>query len=164
MKKLTVCLMLLIPVALIAGEAPSIKPGLWQIETVVAGQPAVTLKQCIDAKMSGGIGRDGVDVSAMTGGKCKQNEFKKQGDRYISETDCNTNGMRMITKTVLSGDFKTRYMGETSTRFEPPIMGMSEQKMKMTARWISPCPGGMKAGDLMMPDGSKMNINPMRGK
>ena len=159
MKRLIVCLTLLIPAVSMAEESPSIKPGLWQIDTVVAGQPPVTMKQCIDAKMSRGLGQEGMDVSAMTGGKCKQNAFEKQGDNYISETDCTTNGMRMITKTVLSGDFKTRYTGETITHFEPPIMGMSEQKMKMTARWLGPCTDDMKAGDLIMPDGTKMNIN-----
>ena len=41
------------------------------------------------------------------------------------------------------------------------MMGMSEMKSKLSARWVGPCEADQKPGDIIMPNGMKMNMKTM---
>ena len=69
--------------------------------------------------------------------------------------------MRMVSKTVFSGDFTSQYTGETTITYEPAVLGTSEQKMTISARWLGPCEAGQEPGDVILPGGMKMNIYSM---
>ena len=41
------------------------------------------------------------------------------------------------------------------------MMGIKEAVTKIKAKWLGACEAGMKAGDMLMPGGMKMNIDQM---
>jgi hypothetical protein len=162
MRKTALCLWLLVPVGAVADDFPQRKSGLWEIQTAMTGQASGnTMKQCIDAASDAKMMRMGKDMGKKMGANCAKNEFRKTNQNFISESDCTIDGMRMVSKTVFSGDFSSAYTGETTITYEPPVMGTREQKMTISARWIGPCEAGQQPGDIMLPGGMKMNIYSM---
>jgi hypothetical protein len=97
-------------------------------------------------------------MCANKGQTFTQNEFRKEGKRFVHESDCTMDGMRIISKTVFSGDFSSKYYAETTTKFEDANKGMTEQNAVMNARWVGPCEADQKPGDVIVSDGLKINI------
>lgn len=149
----------MLPIVSLAQDHPKRKPGLWEIQTSMKGlSVGHTIQQCVDAASDAKMMQMGKSIGQ---GDCAKNEFRKEAGKVISESDCTSGGTRMISKTVFSGDFTSRYAGETTIKYEPAVMGMSEQTMKITARWVGPCEAGQNPGDIIMPGGKKMNIDAM---
>jgi len=98
------------------------------------------------------------EMGAKKGPTCSQNEFRKEGKGFVHESDCTMDGVRIISKTVFSGDFSSQYTAEMTTKFGDANKGMIEQNAVMNARWVGPCEAGQKPGDVIMSDGLKMNI------
>ncbi len=162
MKRLSIFLCLLVPFASFSADYPQRKAGLWEIQNSMEGMPAgQTIRQCVNPEMDKKMIEMGSNMNEQMGADCSKVEFRKEGKNYVSETDCNMGGMRMISKSVFSGDFNKNYTGVTTVSFEPPVMGMKNQKMKQTARWVGACEPGQKPGDIIMPNGQKLNINSM---
>lgn len=158
MKITTICCCLLVSLSAFAEEFPKRKPGLWQIQTAIEGLPVKqTMKHCIDAASDAKMAQMGQGLQA--GADCTRNETRKEGDNFVAESECTSGGIKMISKTIFSGDFSSQYSGNTIIKYEPAMMGMPEQKMSLTAKWTGPCEPGQEPGDIIMPDGTKMNIN-----
>ena len=161
MKRIVVLLLgLLMSVSTVAEEFPKRKSGLWEIQTSMMGQaPGQTMKQCVDAASDAKMMQMGQDTNAKMGASCAKNDFRKEGGNFISESDCTIGGMRIVSRTVFSGDFNSEYSGETTASFDPALVGMTEQKMTITARWVGACEADQKPGDIIMPGGVKINID-----
>jgi hypothetical protein len=148
-------LSLAIPSIAIANEMPDIKPGLWEIETSVDGTSEGKTLQCMDEKTSKEI------MSASTkmlGDQCKDIEIKKSAGTYVSKIDCNLGPSRMLSTSVLSGDFKTSFNVKAESSFTPPFMGQGKSTSVSNAKYLGACKDGMEPGDAIMPDGTKINI------
>jgi hypothetical protein len=159
MKGFVICLCLLIPISVIADEFPKRKPGLWEIQTLIEGQAeGTTMKQCIDAASDAKLAQMEKEMGAKKGRNCTKNELRKEGKSFVHESDCTMDGVRIISKTVYSGDFSSKYSAETTTRFGDAIKGMEEQNAVMTARWIGSCELDQKTDDFIRPGGLKMDI------
>ena len=149
-------IIILLPVSDVLADAlPDIKPGLWQMSTMIEGQPEMKVKQCVDKStmqdmLSGG--------QKVMGGKCSKPEFKQSGGKYTSNATCKMMGTTMIVSSVAEGDFNKEYTVSSSTKFDPPMMGKSSSASKSRAVWLGPCEDGMKPGDTIMPDGRKINV------
>ena len=59
---------------------------------------------------------------------------------------------------VMSGDFNSAYRMESKSSYNPPLMGRSEGTSVVEARWVGPCKADQKPGDMVMPNGMKMNV------
>ena len=163
MRKTALCLCLLTSLGAVAEDLPVRKSGLWEIQSAITGQASGnTMKQCIDAASDAKMMRMGKDMGKQVGANCAKNEFRKANEGFISESDCTIDGTRMVSRTVFFGDFNSAYTGETTITYEPPVMGTSEQKMTVSAKWIGPCEAGQQPGDIILPGGIKMNIYSMR--
>ncbi len=166
MKKTTLHLLtvvlFLVPAVSIADDFPQRKAGLWEVTTSAAGMPGgQVVKQCIDATTDAAMMQVGKSMGGQMGMSCAKNEVKKEGGSFVAESDCNMAGTRMISKTVFSGDFNSAYSAESTARYEPAMMGMSESKTKISARWLGPCEANQQPGDMIMPNGMKMNFKDM---
>ncbi len=135
-----------------ASELPQRKSGLWEMKTggaAMQGQ-SMTMQMCIDQATDDALRNTG-EVTA--GGQCSKVQIKRDGQRLITESTCKVENTTATTRGVFTGDFATAYKVETTTRYQPPLMGRAEDRMTIEARWLGPCKPGMKPGDMVLPGG-----------
>lgn len=146
-----------------ADQLPQRKPGLWEmaISSSQGGVPAQTMKQCIDSATDTKMLRMGSSMAGQMGANCSGGDVKSQGGKFVSDSICTIQGTKMTAHTEFGGDFNKAYGGITQVKYEPPLMGLSEAKTEIAAKWVGPCEADQKPGDMIMPGGVKMNIESM---
>ncbi len=141
--------------AAVAAELPRRKSGLWSMSLTMPGASVpLTMQQCVDEKTD--------DVTAAMMDKTKQpckSQTKRDGNRVVFDSTCKLGKTTSTTRGVFVGDFKSSYTHESTTTFNPPMAGMREGVTKGAAQWTGPCKAGMKAGDVIMSNGTKFNVN-----
>lgn len=144
-----------------AFDAPKRKPGLWQIENKMSNMPAGMgpIKQCIDEKTDNFYQQLGEQHKD----KCSVMDMKNVGDKIVVRSVCKMGGSTATTDATFSGRFDSEYRGDIRVKYDPPVHGMSEATMTLSAKWLGPCEAGQKPGDLIMPNGMKINPQQMRG-
>jgi hypothetical protein len=93
--------------------------------------------------------------------QCTRNTIRRDGDRYVGESECRAGASTMTSRSVFAGDFDKAYRGEVETRYQPPMAGISQSKVTMNARWVGACPAGWKPGDMEMAGMGRVNVNEM---
>ena len=152
---------LLFPTMALA-EFPQRKSGLWQIESSIEGHSASqVMKQCIDVRTDEKMAKLARQMNKRPGVDCIKDERRKEGESYVTESDCSSQGVRVRSISVLSGDFDSQYSGFTKTRYDPPVRGTSKIKVNIEAVWLGECQSWQKPGDMQMPDGSVSNVDEM---
>lgn len=141
-----------------AGDMPKRKPGLWEINTRMAGQPSHgPIQQCIDANTDNIMQQE----AAKSEFKCSAMDVKRQGDKTLMHSVCKIEATTATTDAVISGNFESGYRNDMSVRYDPPLMGMATAKMTQEAKWLGPCKPGQKPGDVVMPGMGKFNMQDM---
>jgi hypothetical protein len=158
MRRVLFCAFIFLPAVVFAEELPLRKSGLWEVKTVMQGIPEQVAKHCSDAETDAKMMGAEKGMGSKGEADCKQKEIRKEGSSFIAEVECKMGETKMISKSVFSGDFNSNYQGTVTIKTEPPMMGMGEQTIKMSGKWIGPCEAGQKPGDIIMPGGMKMNI------
>ena len=144
----------LLPLASLAADLPKRKSGLWEITTSEPGGPPGPVAQmCIDQNLDDMTRQ--LAAGALT---CSKQDLRRDGDRYISDSVCKIGESTATTHAVISGNFESTYQADIQARYSPPWMGMSEGRSIMNAKWLGPCRAGQRAGDIVMPGGSTINI------
>lgn len=147
-----------------ANEFPKRKAGLWEISVETApGLPGSNMKQCIDEKTDGEMMASVTEVAKQWGGNCAKNLMKKTAKGYEGEAECQYGGSKMVSRSVLTGDFQSAYEVETTASFNPPFMGQTGNTSKIKAKWVGPCADGMAPGDTLFPNGVKINYKQLVG-
>ena len=138
----------------LAAELPQRKSGLWEVTTSEpGGPPGPVATMCIDQKLDD-MARQ-LAAGALT---CSKQDLRRDGDRYVSESICKIGDSTATTRAVISGNFETTYQAEIQAKYAPPLMGMSEGRSVMNAKWLGPCRPGQRAGDITMPGGNTINL------
>lgn len=148
-----------------AADLPKRKPGLWEISVTASNAPGASsvMKHCIDQSTDEKMLSSATQMAGQMGIKCSKNDFRREGDKYIAESDCQMAQIRMQSHSEFSGDFNSLYVGVTKSSYNPPMYGLSSSESTMTARWVGPCQAGQQPGDMIMSNGMKMNINSLPG-
>jgi hypothetical protein len=139
------------------------KPGLWRVTMTMAGAPTgmPAMSMCIDettdAKMQ---------QMAQSGGMpdCSKNESKRSGNQMVTDSICKIGNSTTTSHGVFTITGDTAYHMDMTTKFDPPMGGQAEHKMSQDAAWAGPCPAGVSPGDMVMPNGMKMNMGKIPGK
>lgn len=128
-----------------AGDLPARKPGLWGI--TIAGAHSLAVRQCSDAASDEAVFQAGIGLS----GNCAKPEVQAAGDTITIVTACRSAGKTKISRIVITGSLESNY-----------TMAMSRQAparpMTLYAKWLGPCAANQKPGDVIMPDGTKINL------
>ncbi len=148
--------------AAMAVDYPPRKPGLWELKTTSVGDtnPSQSMQQCIDAKTDQALRDMGMGASKD---KCARNDLRNEGGKLVLDSVCNIGPTTATTHAVLTGDLTSAYRMESTSTYKPPLMGRSEGKATLDAKWIGACKADQKPGDMVMPDGMKMNILDVMG-
>jgi hypothetical protein len=141
-----------------AAELPSRKPGLWEMKMEFESRstPAQTMRQCIDAStdqmMQSNLGSSGQTA-------CSKRDVQRS-DAITIDSVCTVGGKTTTSHAVITGSFDSAYtMTMTSDSAAAPG---GKSRMTMAAKWLGPCSGDQKPGDMIMGNGTKINILDMQ--
>jgi hypothetical protein len=140
----------------VAAELPNRKAGLWEI-TTDAGSKAMKIQQCIDAATDHAMQARG---GAAPQGDCSKRDVQKSGNTTTIDSVCTFGGKTRTSHIVITGSFDSEYTmtvtGQTEGQAARPTVTLS-------AKWLGPCAADQRPGDMIMPNGMKMNITSMPG-
>ncbi|MBT2326454.1 DUF3617 family protein [Variovorax paradoxus] len=145
-------------------DYPPRKPGLWemsiQADDGASKTPAMQTQQCIDAATDKALR----DMGSSTGQQaCSKQDMRTEGGRIVVDSVCKIGATTVTTHSVVSGDMGNGYRMESRSSYNPPLAGRKEGTAVIEAKWVGPCKAGQKPGDMMMPNGMKMNVLDMMG-
>lgn len=136
------------------------KPGLWRITNTVDGAASpVPMTICVDAalgeKMSQMAGQMRNDI------QCAQRDIRGTPTGAAIDQVCTMNGTTMTSHIEIVSASDAAFQQTIDSTYSPAMMGRTESKVVMDGQWQGACPADMKAGDMTMPGGMKMNIYTM---
>ncbi len=137
-------------------ELPNRKAGLWEI-TTDAGNKAMKIQQCIDAATDHAMqARSG----AAPQRDCSKRDVQKSGNTTTINSVCTFAGKTRTSHIVITGSFDSEYTMMVTGQTEGQPAGRT---ITLTAKWVGPCAADQRPGDMIMPNGMKMNITTMPG-
>jgi hypothetical protein len=142
-------------------DLPARKAGLWEMKMQIEGgrMPAQTFQHCIDAATDKKMNAMGPGTRSD---QCSKQDVTQSGGTITIDSVCNFGAGTTTTHAVVTGDFNSGYTVTSASKREggPSIPGMpAETKMTIEAKWTGACKADQKPGDMMLPNGMKMNIN-----
>lgn len=143
-------------------DFPTMKPGLWESSMSREGaqQKMSGTKMCMDAAVQ----KEMMDMGMGTmKTMCSKNDIRREGNRVYSNAECKfgESTMKSTSVTTFTGD--TAYHTEVKSTYDPPMQGMPSGNTVIDAKWTGACPAGMRAGDVVLPNGTKVNMRTMAG-
>jgi Protein of unknown function (DUF3617) len=143
-------------------DFPPRKAGLWQVDMSMPGgpMPPQQMKMCIDTATDKEMYQLGMNASQ---GMCSKPDISRSGSTVTINSACKMGDTQANTHTVTKFTGDTVYHTDATTKFDPPMMGRTEQVMAQDAKWTGPCPADMQPGDVTMGNGMKMNLKQMLG-
>lgn len=132
------------------GVRPHPKAGLWRTSMSTNAGPGITLsgELCLDASTE--------DTAFTTNGRtvskdCEPTAFEPSSGGFSFTAVCHAKGRTITTTGLATGDFRTSYALDVSTRIDPSPSGLPpEVRTRMQATWLGPCRPGQKPGDASM--------------
>ena len=134
-----------------AADYPTRKAGLWEITTNVASR-SIKMQQCIDAKTD-----QAMQAHAGTApqGDCSKHEVQKSGATMTIDSVCTFGGKTRTSHIVVTGSFDSEYTLTMTSQAEGTPAGTV---VTLNAKWLGPCASDQKPGDMILPNGMKLNI------
>lgn len=139
---------------------PHRKPGLWQMTVSMQGSPMppMTSKYCIDAATESALISAGQNAANKM---CSSETIHMNGSTGTVDATCKFGAMTSTSHTVIAFVGNAAYHSETSSHFSPaPPHVKSDHVTINDAKWMGACPAGMKPGDIEMPNGMRMHLDP----
>jgi hypothetical protein len=143
--------------AAMAADLPQRKPGLWDVTLSMPNgrTSAQAMKFCTDAATDASLYQAGMNAAQ---GMCSRNDVTRAGNIVTIDTECKMGDMTVKSHAVMTFTSDTAYTTNIQTHFDPPMMGRSESSMTQEAKWAGACPADLQPGDMVMPNGMKMNM------
>lgn len=135
-------------------QSPTTIPaaGLWEIRTG-SSMGWISVELCSDGKTAPDF--LGVRARATPLEKCKRDAVRSEGKTAIYRTVCHLDAStRAETVARISGDFKTTFSIEQTTRTELKGAEPVQPSLKSSGNRVGTCVPNMEPGDLRMPDGT----------
>ncbi len=140
---------------------PQRRDGLWEQTLAKDGKPGKlgVLKICVDPAVNA---RFGVFGRHFDKGACQHSISRDPGGAYRFGSTCNLdNGAVVVTRGVATGDFQAGYEvhSDISISGAPfaPMNGM--HAIRLSGRYLGPCPANMHPGDINLGSGLRINLD-----
>jgi len=154
---------LLLPAAsAYAIDFPTMKAGLWEstMSREGAQQKMSGTKMCMDAAVQKEMMEMGMGTMKSM---CSKNDIRRDGNKVYGVAECKFGESTMKSSSVTTFTGDTAYHTEVKSSYDPPMQGMASGNTIIDAKWTGACPAGMQAGDVVMPNGTKINMRTMTG-
>jgi hypothetical protein len=137
----------------LSAELPSRKPGLWEVQTSFGDGkiPAQVVRQCIDTATE-----QMMQSRAAGQRECSKRDVQKSAASTTIDSTCTLGGKTLTSHAVVIGSFDSAYTMTVTSQTEGSL-GVS-RTVTMAAKWIGPCAADQKPGDMIMANGTKINI------
>ena len=141
----------------LAAELPARTPGLWEIKMSVESRntPGQTVQQCIDASTD-----QMMQSAAYRQDACSKRDVQRSADTITIDSTCTVRGKTTTSHAVITGSFDSAYTMTVTSDSATATGG--KFNMTMAAKWLGPCTGDQKPGDMIMANGMKINIQDMQ--
>jgi hypothetical protein len=138
-----------------AADFPARKAGLWEI--TIAGPHSIKVRQCADAASDQAMAQAGIGLP----GDCPKHDVQESGSAITIDSVCKSAGKTTTSHIVITGSLDSKYtMTMTSQAPGTSVRG----PMTLYAEWLGPCRADQKPGDVIMPDGTKVNVLQAAGR
>jgi hypothetical protein len=134
-----------------AADLPTRKAGLWEITTNVASH-SIKMQQCIDASTDQAMQ---AHAGSAPQGDCSKRDVQKSGATMTIDSVCTFAGKTVTSHVVVTGSFDSEYTLTATSQTESKPAGTA---VTLNAKWLGPCASDQKPGDMIMPNGMKLNI------
>jgi hypothetical protein len=144
----------------LAIEFPTMKAGLWESSVGREGAPQAkgVTRMCMDAAVQ----KEMMDMGMGTmKTMCAKNDIRRDGNKVYGNAECKFGDATMKSSSVTTFTGDTAYHAEIKSSTEPPMQGMPSGNTVVDAKWTGPCPAGMQVGDVVLPNGQKVNMRAM---
>ena len=144
-------------------DMPKRKPGLWEVkmESAMMHDMVMTMEQCVDEKTDAEMQKQSMQGDGQS--HCKLSSSKKTTNGWEFNTVCKQEQTTITGHSVISGDFQSAYRMDTTTRFEPPMQGLTQMQSSMNVRYLGACRADMKPGDVTV-NGTKIGQGDASGQ
>jgi len=140
-----------------AAELPSRKPGLWEVKMVADNRgPGLVVQQCVDEATDQMLQSSAGPISVAA---CTRRDAQNVGDTVIIDSTCAVGGKPATAHAIITGSFDSSYTMTVTAKGEALQAGIN---MTVTGRWLGACQAGQKPGDVVMPNGVKLNVPEMQ--
>jgi len=143
----------------VADVLPHRKPGLWQMTASMQGSPLppMTSKYCIDAATESALISAGQNAANKM---CSTSSVHMMGSTGTIDATCKFGDMTTTSHTVITFVSDSAYHSETRSHMSPaPKYIKGDHVTTNDAKWMGPCPAGMKPGDIVMGNGMRMHLD-----
>jgi hypothetical protein len=130
------------PAAPAMADVDMVQAGKWSMTISSMGQTMPASEICVEKTMTYA---EAQEAQKQAGVNCTENSYRREGDKLVGHSVCTIKGMAgagaitMSTDIVLTGDLKTAYTVEQTTRMDPAPAGMTEMKSTIVAKRIGDC-------------------------
>lgn len=125
-----------------AAEMDMVAAGKWSMTTTMMGQSMPAMEVCYDKSMTF---QDAQEKQKEAGVTCSEQTYRREGDKLIGHSVCTRKlgsaPMTMTTDMVITGDLKTAYQMEMTTKIDPapPTLPAEDMRMTVAAKRLGDC-------------------------
>jgi len=145
-----------------AVDYPTLRNGQWEMTTLQGTADSQPRKStlCLDAstqKMMIDMG------TGLQKEMCSRMEMRRDGVKYISDAECKLGNSVIKSHGVMTMQGDTAYRTESSATFDPPLFNDVRQSTTVIeGKYTGACRDGLRPGDMVTPNGQKINLNDLR--
>jgi len=82
--------------------------------------------------------------------RCSKMDVRKSGNKTVVDSVCTHEGRTVTSHMTISGNMNTDYRMESTSRFMPPMEGISTMDSTMTGKWLGACKPGQTHGSVTL--------------
>jgi hypothetical protein len=137
-------------------DVPPLRAGLWEATSagVRPQSPSVT-RMCLDRHTQ----RHVLDQLAVALPRmCSRNHYGMRAGRFVTDSACTFGASAIEGRTETTFVRDTAYRMEVVGRVGPAGKAAETRKAVIDGRHVGACPAGMKPGDMVLPNGLRLNL------
>jgi hypothetical protein len=139
----------------LAAELPPRKAGLWEMTTTSNGR-TIPIKQCVDAATDQAMQENAGPTPQRS---CSKRDVQKSGDTTTVDSVCTVAGKTLTHHMVITGSFDSGYTMAITSQGDGIPAG---RDVTIAAKWVGPCAADQKPGDMILQNGTKINLVDMQ--
>jgi Protein of unknown function (DUF3617) len=142
-----------------AADVQKRNAGLWQIvaSSDASKQAPMTFKLCTDDNMEKTLAQLQNRFASNVKDNCSKLETHTKGAQVITDSVC-TAGPSQLTTHMVATLNNASFKIDVHTHRDPSPQGNPDFSTNLEGTWVGVCTADMKPGDMMLPNGFKVNL------